>query len=220
MTDNSILQTIRARRSVRNFAPDPVTDEQLTAILDAGRWAPSARNSQPWDFVVVRDATVRAAISEILRKKTYAWRGFALAPVMIVVSVDRSRDPDHFVEDGAVAAQNICLAAASMGLASSWAGVYAPGSGRRSTESALRRLLSLPRRHRVIAVIPVGTARNVGKAGRRPLDEMVHYDRFRSAPKPTAAETPSPEPDREDTSRQLLPEKSPLRPVSEPARFM
>jgi nitroreductase len=131
LTDNPTLRAIRERRSVNNFTSAPVTDQQLEAILEAGRWAPSALNSQPWDFVVVRDPQIRTEIGNVLRRITYAWRGFATAPALIVVSVDQSRDPEHFVEDGAVAAQNLCLAAQSLGLASSWAGIYKKRTSRK-----------------------------------------------------------------------------------------
>jgi nitroreductase len=177
--DNPALDAIRRRRSVRNFTSTPIDDEHVESILEAGRWAPSALNAQPWDFVVVRDPQVRTAIGDILRRTTYAWRGFATAPVMIVVSVDQTRDPEHFVEDGAVAAQNLCLAAQSLGLASSWAGVNTRRIKMGSVESSLKKLLFLPRTHRVIAVVPIGTARREGRSSRRPLAEMVHHDRFR-----------------------------------------
>jgi nitroreductase len=180
MIDNVILDAIRTRRSVHSFTSTPVTDEQLETILDAGRWAPSGLNSQPWDFVVVRDPQLRARVAGILRRITVAWKGFAAAPVVIVVSVNPSQDAEHFVEDGAVAAQNICLAAHSLGLASSWAGVYAKRAGKRSAEAALKTLISLPRTHRVIAVVPVGVGDGNGSGSSRiPLKEMVHYDRFR-----------------------------------------
>ena len=180
MIENLTLRAIRERRSTLDFTSDPVTDEQVEAILEAGRWAPSARNSQPWDFVVVRDPQLRAGMAIILRRITWAWGGFAAVPVMIVVSVDPSRDPDHFVEDGAVATQNLCLAAQSLGLASSWAGVY--GSSRAAAgnvEQDLRAVLSLPPSHRIIAVVPIGLAKEQRESSRRPLTEMVHHDRFR-----------------------------------------
>jgi nitroreductase len=178
VVDNSTLHAIRERRSIREFAPEPLTDEQLEAVLEAGRWAPSARNSQPWDFVVVSDPGIRAEIGEILKRTTFWWRGLATAPTMIVVSVDESRDSEHFVEDGAVAAQNICLAAQSLGLGSSWAGVYARRPSKGDVEDALRALLSLPRTHRIVAVVPVGVALHTKQSSRRPLEEMVHHDRF------------------------------------------
>jgi nitroreductase len=218
MTDNPTLQSIRERRSVRNFTAAPVTDQQLEAILEAGRWAPSARNSQPWDFVVVRDPQVRSAVGDILRQTTFAWKGFATASVMIVVSVDETRDPEHFVEDGAVAAQNLCLAAQSLGLASSWAGVYAGHVRKGNVENALKALLALPRTHRIIAVIPIGTAKHEGTTSRRPLAEMVHHDRFR--PSQGSQETRSVAPPSEDGSRRIPPLRRRRRSPEEPARFL
>jgi nitroreductase len=178
--DNDTLRVIRERRSIARFTADPVTEGQMQAILEAARWAPSGINSQPWDFVVVTDPEVRAEMGIILRRMTAAWKGFSDAPAMIVVSVDPSRDSEHFVEDGAVAAQNICLAACSLGLASSWAGVYTRREKRGSVESALRKLLSLPRTHRIIAVIPIGVAEERGPhhPRRRPLAEMVHQNKY------------------------------------------
>ena len=119
MIDNAILTALRERRSAHRFTAAPVDQEQLDAILEAGRWAPSATNSQPWDFVVVTDPALHAQLGGILREVTWAWAGFAAAPAMIVVAVDPGLDPVHFVEAGAVAAQNLCLAAHSLGLASS-----------------------------------------------------------------------------------------------------
>ncbi len=204
MIENPTLRAIRERRSVRNFTPEPVTDEQLEAILEAGRWAPSARNSQPWEFVVVRDPQIRSEMGDILRRATFAWKGFATAPVMIVVSVDQSRDPDHFVEDGAVATQNLCLAAQSLGLASSWAGIQAKRAGKTSVVGALRTLLGLPRTHRIVAVVPVGTSRHATSATRRPLAEMVHYNRFLASPDAATGETPSASASTDDESRHLF----------------
>jgi nitroreductase len=180
--DNAILTAIRERRSAGRFTSQPITDAQLAAILEAGRWAPSALNSQPWNFVVVTDLATRNEIGTILKEVSLGWFGFAAAPVMIVISVDPSRDPRHYVEDGAVAVQNICLAAHSVGLASSWAGVYESGTRKGTPEKALQKLLSLPRTHRIIAVVPIGTAAPVGQSQRRPLNEVVHRNRFSPMP--------------------------------------
>ena len=102
MIDNATLAAIRNRRSIRNFTPEPITDDQITAVLEAGRWAPSARNSQPWDFVVVRDQKIRSGLGSILKQVTFSWGGLSAAPVMIIVSVDQTADSVHFIEDGAV----------------------------------------------------------------------------------------------------------------------
>ena len=181
MIENATLQSIRERRSTGRFASDPVSDDLRDAMLEAGRWAPSGQNSQPWEFVVVRDPEVRAGMGAILERITLAWRGFAAAPVMIAVAVNPRKDPNHFAEDGAVAAQNLCLAGHSLGLATSWAGVSGGGSRRGSVQGDLKKLLSLPRGHEVITVIPVGypfDATHHMPSTRRPLAEMVHFDRY------------------------------------------
>jgi len=182
LVDNPTLKAIRERRSATQFTSDPVSDELIEAILEAGRWAPSGLNSQPWEFVVVRDPEVRAGMASILQQITFFWKGFATAPVMIVVAVDADTDPAHVVEDGAVAAQFLCLAARSLGLATSWAGVHGGGSRRRSAQHKLRRLLSLPKGHRVIAVIPIGSLWAGPRSDRRPLSEMTHRDRYDGSP--------------------------------------
>jgi len=190
--DHPTRLSLRDRRSVRNFDSAPISDRQLEAILEAARWAPSGRNSQPWTFVVVRDADLRSRLGVVLRRITWAWGAFASAPTMIVVSVDPALDPDHHVEDGAIAAQNLCLAAHSLGLGSAWAGVLGRRGGRRSVEGAIRRLLGLPAAHRVVAVIPIGGAARAGKSTRRPLAQMVHFDRFGSGPMPAGASAEAP----------------------------
>ena len=56
---NEVLNAIRNRRTIRKFKPDPVDEEKLQMILDAGRWAPSFSNLQPWKFFVVRDQKLK-----------------------------------------------------------------------------------------------------------------------------------------------------------------
>ena len=180
MTENDVLRAIKGRRSVLRFGDDPVSDEQLEAILEAGRWAPSYINSQPWEFIVIRELRLRARAAEILRRVTISWQGFAQAPAIIIVAVDISTDPRHFVEDGAAAATNMTLMAHSVGLASFWAGVCAEYDGRGSPEDDLRALLSIPRKMRIISALPIGVAAYQPDATRRPLAEMVHRDGYTS----------------------------------------
>ncbi len=95
------------------------------------------------------------------------------------MAVDPWKDPQHFVEAGAVAAQNMALAAHSLGLASYWAGVYNPRRRRGTPEAKIKKLLNIPREHRVIAILPVGTPAYEDRGERRELSELVHYDRYR-----------------------------------------
>jgi nitroreductase len=181
MLENEVLKAIRGRRSVLRFSDAAVSDDQLNAILEAGRWAPSYINSQPWGFVVVRDAAVRAKIGSVLKRVTISWQGFAQAPVIIVVTVDASLDPRHHVEDGAAAAQNMAIMAHSLGLSTFWAGVLEPGDAGGTPEDELRQTLGVPRKRRVVAVLPVGVAGYEAKSDRKPMSEIVHRDRYTGA---------------------------------------
>lgn len=183
---NEVLKAIRGRRSVVRFKPEPVPEEALQEILEAGRWAPSYANSQPWTFIVVRDEETKRKLGQLVERIALARRGRVAisgqgvgdAPVVIAVVVDPWRDPRHFVEAGAVAAQNMALAAHSLGLASYWAGVYEPGGGRRSVEAQVKRLLGVPRELHVIALLPLGYPAYQAQSDRAELAELVHYDRF------------------------------------------
>jgi len=180
MKENEVFRTICGRRSVLRFSDAAVSEEQLETILEAGRWAPSYINSQPAEFIVVRDPEVRARMADVLRRVTISWQGFQQAPVVLVVAVDAAKDPRHHVEDGAAAAQNMALAAHSLGLASFWAGVYGGADGKGGPEADLRAVLSIPKGHRIIAVLPIGVSAYEAKSTRRPLGEIVHRDRYAS----------------------------------------
>ena len=181
MTTNETLNVIRGRRSVLRFESKPVTDDELEAILEAGRWAPSFANSQPWTFVVVREAKARQALGQLVHRIAFAHRGqYAMtgkgtgdAPVVIAVVVDPVKDPQHWVEAGAVATQNMALMAHSMGLGSYWAGLGG------KSEAEARRILGIPKGLRVASILPIGRPAYTPKEGERtPLAEIVRHDRF------------------------------------------
>jgi nitroreductase len=176
MKETVLLDLIRGRRSVVRFESGDVSEEQVEAILEAGRWAPSYINSQPWEFIVVRDAAMRSRAAGILQRVTISWQGFAQAPVLIVVAVDSVTDPRHHREDGAAAAQNMALMAHALGLASFWAGIHGGEEARHTPEDELRSLLAIPRMLRIIAVLPVGIPAYTPESTRRPLSEMLHRD--------------------------------------------
>ncbi len=179
MKTSEILEVIRGRRSVLRFRDSVISDEDVETILEAGRWAPSYINSQPWAFVVVRSEEMRRRITEILRRITVSWEGFAPAPVMIVVAVDTARDPRHHLEDGAAAAQNMALAAHGLGLSTAWAGISTSADKRGTPEAEIRRLLSIPSTYRLVAVLPVGYPAYAARGDRRDLSELVHQETFR-----------------------------------------
>jgi nitroreductase len=162
------LEAIRNRRSIRRYLKKTVPDDQLMKVLEAGRWAPSAHNSQPRKFIVVRDEKTRR---ELAQAATYG-SFLAEAPVAIAVVIDSSSS-NHPVEDGAAATQNMLLAAHAVGLGSCWIGAY--GSG---YEAKAKQILGIPDDKRLQSLISLGYGADSGTATRIELRKMVCYERY------------------------------------------
>jgi len=118
----TFLELAKKRFSVRKFKTDPVKDEDLQYILEAGRIAPSANNFQPWRFIVVKDRFKNEEVNALYHRD---W--FDDAPVVIIILADhnkswhRSSDgKDHADMDTAIAADHMTLAAAEKGLGTCW----------------------------------------------------------------------------------------------------
>ena len=163
-----VLEAIRTRRSIRNYERRPVPEESVGKILEAGRWAPSANNSQPWNFIVLRDEGVRR---EVARAATYG-KFLAEAPLGIAVVIDPAASR-HPVEDGAIATQNMILAAHALGLGTCWIGSY--GS---TYEERVKEILGIPKGKRLLSIVSVGFPAESRKSARRELEELAFSDRY------------------------------------------
>ena len=163
-----VLEAIRDRRSIRRYRRKDVPDERLMQVLEAGRWAPSAHNSQPRKFIVVRNEKIRRELASIATYGSF----LADAPVAIAVVIDPSLS-NHPVEDGAAATQNMLLAAHALGLGSCWIGSY--GSG---YEDAAKRILGIPDDKRLLSLISLGYAADSGGTTRIELSKLVCHERY------------------------------------------
>ncbi len=166
--------TIRRRLSVRAYRPDPVPDDVLNRILEAGRLAPSAKNIQPWKFVVVKDAAVRQALVPACRNQQFVGQ----APVVICACA-LDGEAWHGMGghgsaadvDVAIALEHMILAAAAEGLGTCWVGAF--------LEEEVRKVLAVPDGMRPVALTPLGyPAREADPRPRKPLSEIVCHDRF------------------------------------------
>lgn len=129
---SEIIKTILSRRSIRNFKPDQIKDEELETILQAGQYAPSARNQQSWHFTVIQNKEVIKKINSVAkaafensnneqykeRAKVENFSLFYHAPTYIIVSTDNSAIAP--VADGALALGNLFLAAEALNIGSVW----------------------------------------------------------------------------------------------------
>jgi nitroreductase len=144
------LEAIFTRRSVRDYTGDPVSEEDLLDLLRAGMQAPSARNEQPWHFVVIDDPELLHAIPVF---HPYS-KMLMQAPLAILVCSDRKLESKRasWLQDCSAATQNILLAAHAKGLGAVWLGIF-PDSER---VFGMQSLLNLPKEIRPVALIAVG----------------------------------------------------------------
>lgn len=173
---NPVLDTIKNRRSVVRFEKKQIEEEKIEAILEAGRWAPSWLNKQPWSFIIIKDQNTKEQLSSVV--PTVFAQGVKEAPVCIAVSVDTTQDPHHFIEDGAAASQNMILAAHSLGLHSCWIGIYDLEGRKDSAEAKVKKILEVPKTHQVISLLPIGVGADVPKKDRKLLYQLTYKDKF------------------------------------------
>ncbi len=160
-----VLEAIRSRRSIRKYREEPVPEEKLEQILDAGRWAISSHNSQPWKFIVVRDRQIMDSIAELL-----PWGRFLTqAPLAIAVVVDPGAT-NHPLEDGSLAAGNMLLAVHALGLGGCWVDPSA-------SEKTVKQMLGISPGDKLICVIPVGYPDEAPTRRRKELKDIIFTNR-------------------------------------------
>ena len=161
------LQTILQRRSVRKYRPDPIPDEHLQQILEAGRQAPSAGNRQPWHLVVVGDTSQKQRVAQACNGQM--WMAEA-AYILVAVGLPQVSEKWYRV-DVAIALENVVLAARSLGYGTCWIGAFDPGR--------VREVCQIPAEAEVIACTPLGVPEAWPAAReRKSWDELFSAERY------------------------------------------
>jgi len=194
VTDADFFSVVTRQRACRAFSAEPVTDDDIARVLDAATRAPSAENRQPWEFVVVRDPDIRAAIGDLTRR---AWEahgrafsetrltlgmlaevergatgGIAAAPVQLVVCADVERGLEITVASSIFpAVQNLLLAATALGLGSALTTLTT------TFGKELVALVGLPKTVVPVAVVPLGWHTEVARAAPPRAVRAAHASR-------------------------------------------
>jgi NosR/NirI family transcriptional regulator, nitrous oxide reductase regulator len=172
---STTLDVIHNRKSVRNFTDQEVTKEQLEVLLKAGMAAPSARNLQPWAFVVVTD---REKLDLLAASLPYAKMLYD-AQAAIIVCGDMNKaatdvDSAYWVQDCSAATQNILLAAEATGLGAVWTAAY-PYQDRMGP---VIDVLELPEKIIPLNVIPIGYPTGEDKPKNKWKPENIHWEKW------------------------------------------
>jgi len=166
------MSIIFKRRSIRKYKNEIVPDEMIEKLLRAGFAAPSARNAQPWHFIVINDRNI---LDEIPKFHPYS-KMLTEASHAIVVCGDLSSEKvrDYWVQDCAAATQNILLMATELGLGSVWLGLY-PNEER---VNALKKLLQMPDEIVPLSIIAIGYPDETKEPIDRFEAKKVHYNKW------------------------------------------
>ena len=173
---NSVLKSIKERRTIFRFKSASINNEQLNIVLEAGRWAPSWANTQPWRFIVINDKEIKEKICSNVT--TISSLGIKDAPICIAICVNPKEDSFHFIEDGAAATQNMALAAHSMGLGTTWIGIFSLLDNKKSAERKIKKILKIPDQWRLISLLPLGIPKFNETKSRKDLASMVDMNSF------------------------------------------
>jgi nitroreductase len=171
VSPESLLSLLKDRRSIRRYRPDPVPDEMVENLLEAGRWAPSANNLQPWTFIVVRERAMREQIAAYADYVGSHRVHIAEAPLLIVLcGVVEDRVYREFLNgDVGMAGLQMMLQANAMGLGTCWVG----GLERKAIAGMLR----IPNYLEIVSLLTVGfPAEDPEPTPRKSLDEIVYYE--------------------------------------------
>lgn len=178
-----VLQAITTRRSVRKYQEKPVEREKIHACLEAARLAPSACNSQPWEFIVIDDPQVKESFCNEVFGGVYKISTWAQkAPVLIAAVSDKGsfisrignfvRRTEFYLVDHGIACEHLVLRAWDLGLGSCWIGWF-------NAENAAR-FFKLPKSKKVEHLIALGYPDETPDARpRQTLESIVHYNTYK-----------------------------------------
>ncbi len=166
MDSKQVMELIRARRSVRKYSDRPVEDDLVDQILEAGRWAPSGQNNQPWRFVVVREPGLKARIAAFTRYTQIIEAASVALPVFIHKPSMYNEVKDY--QSMGACLENMLLMAHGLGLGAVWLGEILKNA------DGVRETLGLSEDFKLMAVVAVGwPASGKEKGSRKPMDELI-----------------------------------------------
>ncbi len=172
---SAVLEAIRTVRQARQYDSREVTEAQISSLLEIARWTGSSRNTQPWQFIVIDDKPTLKAISEL--RDPINW--VAEAPLAIGIVLDGKQRLSEAYDEGRVT-ERLLIAANVVGLGG---GVAWFGDDEQVAQG--KRILGIPEELTARSVVVIGkptstkdTRPNANVGGRKPMDEIVSYNKF------------------------------------------
>lgn len=166
-----VIDTILSRRSIRKYTEEPVSDEDIRTILDAGRWAPSGLNNQPWKFIVIRNNETMQELAGC----THYSKIIQDAPLLIAIYLDTETMYNRTKDIQAIGAaiQNMLLACCDLNLGAVWLGEILNNADK------VNLILSCPESLELMAVLAIGKPADSGKEpSRKDLNGITYSEKY------------------------------------------
>jgi nitroreductase len=161
------IEAIKTRRSVREYSDKEISKEDLKEIVDCGRMAATARNIQPWQFVVVQDKEKLAKIGALAKN------GFFIKDANAAVVVF-SEDTKYYLEDGSAAICNLMLAAHALGIGSCWI-----AGDKKDYCEDIKKMFNAPADFKLVGMVSLGYAKEaVAEKEKKAVDEVLKWESF------------------------------------------
>lgn len=164
------LELLKSRRSIRRYKSIPVEKEKIEKCLEAARWAPSASNKQPWEFLIVTDKEKRKKLAKIHPFGKFV----SESPLVFIPLTDPRIHAKYHQSDTALATLQFMIEAHSLNLGTCWAGVIDT-----SFEPEIKELLKIPDHLKVLALVAVGYANEKPISKRKSLNSILHNETYR-----------------------------------------
>ena len=162
------VENMFTRRSIRKYTNEPVPEEVLHNILEAGRLSPSAVNRQPWHFIVVKNQTVKKAISHerysrFIKEADFTVVGLYLPSEALTEKLS--------LIDVTIALQSMVIAAWTQGVGSCWIGGF--------NEEKLKETLNLPDESKIVCLVSFGIPdEEPDQRPKKSMEEIIHYNNW------------------------------------------
>ncbi len=161
------FSVFKSRRSIRKYSERKIADNDLEKIIEIARLAPTARNIQPWEFIVVRDKISLKRLSELVSPNGSMLSGASACLIVVC------RDTKYFLEDGCAATVSAIYAACALGIGSCWI-----AGDKKDYCDQVKNFLKIPTEYKLISLISLGYPKETPDPQKRKINELLHWEKF------------------------------------------
>jgi nitroreductase len=164
---NVVTTVIKSRHSVRKFKPEPVGENVISDAVECAALAPTARNTQPWMFGVIRDKQTLEKIADL------APNGKFIADCAVCFAIFGEKKETYYLEDCCAATENLIIALQAHGVASCWV-----AGDKKPYAEAVRNLLNVPEKNTLVSLVAAGVPAEVSIAPKKEQKKIIFFEKY------------------------------------------